>query len=78
MTYLLDDSFTLGTFANEEHLLNSVGKFDNVPPACMNLAVALSGSCTGEGPRPTPCGSACMQYSGLSDDQFRQLSSYLS
>ncbi|KAL0471043.1 hypothetical protein QR685DRAFT_572068 [Neurospora intermedia] len=54
-----------------------VGQFDNVPPACMNLAVALSGSCSGDGPRPTPCGSACLQYTGLSDDQFRQLSSYL-
>ncbi len=44
----------------------------------MNLAVALSGSCTGDGPRPIPCGSACMQYQGMSADQMRQLSSYLS
>ncbi|SPQ20857.1 8d3f5037-7f47-4a30-b24b-6ca852fca6bc [Thermothielavioides terrestris] len=54
-----------------------VGRFDNVPPACMDLAVALSGSCTGTGPRPVPCGSACMQYTGLTDDQLRQISSYL-
>lgn len=44
----------------------------------MNLAVVMSGSCTGEGTRPTPCGSACMQYTGLSEDQMRTLSSYLS
>ncbi|KAK0624118.1 hypothetical protein B0T14DRAFT_583316 [Immersiella caudata] len=55
-----------------------VAQFDNIPPACMNLAVVLSGSCTGEGARPVPCGSACMQYHGLGDDQFRILSSYLS
>jgi hypothetical protein len=54
-----------------------VARFDNVPPACMDLAGVLTGVCTGDGPRPTPCGSACMQYTGLSDDQLRQLSSYL-
>ncbi|KAM7182606.1 hypothetical protein V8F33_014180 [Rhypophila sp. PSN 637] len=54
-----------------------VAQFDNIPPACMNLAVVLSGSCTGTGPRPTPCGSACMKYTGMSDKQLRQLSSYL-
>ncbi|KFY61369.1 hypothetical protein V496_05058 [Pseudogymnoascus sp. VKM F-4515 (FW-2607)] len=55
-----------------------VGRFDNIPPACMNLASVLGGSCTGEGPRPTPCGSACMQYSGLTDKQMAQLSRALS
>ncbi|KFX88471.1 hypothetical protein O988_09009 [Pseudogymnoascus sp. VKM F-3808] len=51
-----------------------VGRFDNIPPACMNLASVLGGSCTGEGPRPTPCGSACIQYTGLSDKQMYYLS----
>ncbi|KFX89846.1 hypothetical protein V490_06782 [Pseudogymnoascus sp. VKM F-3557] len=51
-----------------------VARFDNVPPACMNLASVLGGSCTGEGARPTPCGSACMQYSGLTDTQMAYLS----
>ncbi|KAK4241038.1 hypothetical protein C8A03DRAFT_41444 [Achaetomium macrosporum] len=54
-----------------------VARFDNAPPACMDLAVALTGAFTADGPRPTPCGSACMQYTGLSDDQMRQLSSFL-
>ncbi|KAK1751485.1 hypothetical protein QBC47DRAFT_308050 [Echria macrotheca] len=55
-----------------------VGRFENVPPACMNLAVVLSGTCDGSGPRPTPCGSACIEYSGLSDDDFRRISSAFS
>jgi hypothetical protein len=55
----------------------TVAQFDSVPPACMNLVVALSGSCTGEGPRPVPCGSACIQYHGITDDKMREISSYL-
>jgi hypothetical protein len=51
-----------------------VAQFDNIPPGCMNLAVVLSGSCTGEGTHPVPCGSACMQYTGLSDEQMAALS----
>ncbi|KAG7290014.1 hypothetical protein NEMBOFW57_000006 [Staphylotrichum longicolle] len=52
-------------------------QFNDVPPACMNLPVVLSGSCTGEGPRPVPCGSACIQFRGVTDDQMREISSYL-
>ncbi|KFY48746.1 hypothetical protein V495_01064 [Pseudogymnoascus sp. VKM F-4514 (FW-929)] len=51
-----------------------VARFDNIPPACMNLASVLGGSCTGEGARPTPCGSACMQYTGLTDTDMANLS----
>ncbi|KAE9365916.1 hypothetical protein N431DRAFT_472501 [Stipitochalara longipes BDJ] len=54
-----------------------VAQFDNVPPACMDIAGALGGSCTGENPRPTPCGSACMRYTGLSDDQMNTLANAL-
>jgi hypothetical protein len=43
----------------------------------MNLAVVMSGSCTGDGPRPVPCGSACIQYVGISDEQMGQISSQL-
>ncbi|OAA54530.1 hypothetical protein SPI_08776 [Niveomyces insectorum RCEF 264] len=50
-----------------------VAQFDNIPPACMDLAGVLAGTCTGVEIRPTPCGSACMQYTGLSSDQMRQL-----
>ncbi|OBT72900.1 hypothetical protein VF21_07759 [Pseudogymnoascus sp. 05NY08] len=51
-----------------------VARFDNIPPACMNLASVLGGSCTGTGARPTPCGSACMQYTSLTDNQMATLS----
>ncbi|EJT73731.1 hypothetical protein GGTG_07587 [Gaeumannomyces tritici R3-111a-1] len=54
-----------------------VAKFVNIPPACMNLAVVLSGSCTGEGTSPVPCGSDCMQYTGLNDQQMMFLSKAL-
>ncbi|KAI8272305.1 hypothetical protein K4K59_011398 [Colletotrichum sp. SAR11_240] len=54
-----------------------VAQFDNVPPACMNLASVLGGSCNGVTVRPTPCGSACMQWAGLSDDEMNALSSAL-
>ncbi|OBT70314.1 hypothetical protein VE03_00048 [Pseudogymnoascus sp. 23342-1-I1] len=49
-------------------------RFDNIPPACMNLAAVLGGSCTGTGARPTPCGSACMKYTSLTDEQMSYLS----
>ncbi|KAF3067555.1 hypothetical protein CFAM422_008495 [Trichoderma lentiforme] len=52
-------------------------QFDNIPPACMNLNAILIGACGGTGPRPEPCGSACMKYIGLSDDQLRLLSKSL-
>ncbi|KAI1413023.1 hypothetical protein F5Y13DRAFT_189824 [Hypoxylon sp. FL1857] len=52
-------------------------QFDNVPPACMDLVTVLSGSCTGSSPRPTPCGSACVVYSGLTDDDFARISKAL-
>ncbi|KAI2470732.1 hypothetical protein F4781DRAFT_389626 [Annulohypoxylon bovei var. microspora] len=52
-------------------------KFDNVPPACMDLSVVLGGSCTGDGPRPEPCGSACLHYTGLTDEDLANLSNAL-
>ncbi|KAF3020122.1 hypothetical protein E8E14_007031 [Neopestalotiopsis sp. 37M] len=53
------------------------GRFDNVPPACMNLAVVLTGSCGGNSARPTPCGSACLLYTGLTDSDYAQISKTL-
>ncbi|KAI1768959.1 hypothetical protein GGR53DRAFT_476508 [Hypoxylon sp. FL1150] len=54
------------------------GKFENVPSACMVLATVLTSSCDGDGPRPTPCGSDCLLYTGLSDADYAQLSKALS
>ncbi|KAL6856830.1 hypothetical protein J3F83DRAFT_769550 [Trichoderma novae-zelandiae] len=53
-------------------------QFDNIPPACMNLNAVLIGVCGGSGPRPEPCGSACMKYRGLSHQQLDELSASLS
>lgn len=40
----------------------------------MNLATVLTGNPTQEGgPRPTPMGSDSLDYSGVSDDDLRQL-----
>ncbi|KAI1346498.1 hypothetical protein F5Y01DRAFT_319707 [Xylaria sp. FL0043] len=54
-------------------------KFDGVPPACMDLAGVLTGACPGgNGPTIVPCGSACLHYTGLTDDQLGALSKALS
>ncbi|KAK8068571.1 hypothetical protein PG996_007683 [Apiospora saccharicola] len=53
---------------------DSEGQFDNVPPACMDLAAVLSGDCTDTTIRPTVCGSACLHYSGLTDDDYANIS----
>ncbi|KAI1073702.1 hypothetical protein F5B20DRAFT_586975 [Whalleya microplaca] len=52
-------------------------RFDNVPPACMDLAGVLTGSCGGDGPRVDPCGSACLHYTGLADTDFAKISNAL-
>ncbi|KAK7943119.1 uncharacterized protein PG986_012232 [Apiospora aurea] len=54
-----------------------VAQFDNVPAPCMDLSTVLVGGCTGADPRPTPCGPACIKYTGLPDDQLGQLSAEL-
>ena len=43
----------------------------------MDLASALVDSCNGDGARPTPCGSACLEYTGLNEEQLAGLSSAL-
>jgi hypothetical protein len=54
-------------------------KFDGVPPACMDLAGILTGYCTdSDGSMITTCGSACLHYTGLTDDQIGALSKALS
>lgn len=54
-----------------------VAQFDNVPATCLNLATALTGGCGVEGPFPVICGSACVKWEGLTQDQFIELSGYL-
>lgn len=40
----------------------------------MDLAAVLSGDCTDATVRPTVCGSACLHYSGLTDDDYANIS----
>ncbi|KAJ5090748.1 hypothetical protein N7532_009432 [Penicillium argentinense] len=45
-----------------------------LPPACMNLATVITGDPTQEGgPVPTPMGSDSLDYSGVSEDNLREL-----
>ncbi|KAI0022728.1 hypothetical protein F4780DRAFT_164899 [Xylariomycetidae sp. FL0641] len=53
-------------------------KFEAVPPACMDLATVLTGACNGDGPRPTPCGSDCLLYTGMTEANYATLSNVLS
>ncbi|KAI1453878.1 hypothetical protein F4805DRAFT_461266 [Annulohypoxylon moriforme] len=52
-------------------------RFDHVPPACMDLSGVLLGQCDGSGPRVQPCGSDCLHYTGLTDEDFVHLSNAL-
>ena len=50
----------------------SVIQYDNVPAYSMNLANDLI--CDGSGgPYALPCGSACLQYTGLTTEEFDEL-----
>lgn len=56
----------------------TVAQFDNVPaPACMDLVAVMTATCDGDGPRPVVCGTNCVQYTGLTADQFGYLSQAL-
>ncbi|EFW20108.1 hypothetical protein D8B26_003440 [Coccidioides posadasii str. Silveira] len=54
-----------------------VVRFEKVPPGCMNLATVLTSSC-GDAVYPFPCGSDCLQYTGLTDNQMQQIFEALS
>ncbi|KAI0154837.1 hypothetical protein GGR57DRAFT_511809 [Xylariaceae sp. FL1272] len=47
--------------------------FTNVPSACMVLATQLPG-CDGTPPVVSVCGSACLTYTSLTDEQLNKLS----
>ncbi|KAJ5643428.1 uncharacterized protein N7484_005935 [Penicillium longicatenatum] len=49
-------------------------RLDGLPAACMDLATVLTGDPTQDGgPVPTPMGSAAIQYSDLTDDEWHQV-----
>ncbi|KAM7211785.1 hypothetical protein V8F06_012822 [Rhypophila decipiens] len=45
-------------------------RYDNVPPACIDLVVIMTNTCGGGGPSPQPCGPACIHYTDLSPEQL--------
>lgn len=47
-------------------------KVEGLPPSCMTLSTVLDGDTEG-GPVPTPCGSACIEYSGMTPDEYEQI-----
>ncbi|UNI15919.1 hypothetical protein JDV02_002403 [Purpureocillium takamizusanense] len=47
-------------------------RFMGVPPACMNLANVLVGDPV-NGPYALPCGSDCLHYTDLNEQQFNEL-----
>ncbi|KAK2606030.1 hypothetical protein QQS21_003548 [Conoideocrella luteorostrata] len=47
-------------------------RFSGVPAACMNLANVLVGDPV-NGPYALPCGSDCLHYTGLNEQQFNEL-----
>ncbi|KAI0187388.1 hypothetical protein F4808DRAFT_468808 [Astrocystis sublimbata] len=53
-------------------------RFENIPATCMDLATVLTGACGADGPTVTVCGSDCLAYMGLTDDQLGRLSKALS
>ncbi|KAI8154497.1 hypothetical protein K4K49_002798 [Colletotrichum sp. SAR 10_70] len=52
---------------------SGVFRYENVPPACLELFTILGGSCNVVTVRPTSCGTACIQWAGLSDKEMALL-----
>lgn len=47
-------------------------KIEGLPTSCMTLSTVLDGNMSG-GPVPSPCGSACLRYSGMSPEEFDKI-----
>ena len=47
-------------------------RVEGLPPTCMTLATVLDGNTSG-GPVPIPCGSACIEYTGMTPEAFEQI-----
>ncbi|KAI0835177.1 hypothetical protein F5Y06DRAFT_306364 [Hypoxylon sp. FL0890] len=49
-------------------------QFENIPPTCMVLSTVLAGACDqSQRPGPVPCGSACLLYTELTDEDLNHL-----
>lgn len=45
---------------------------DGLPASCMNLATVIDGDAAG-GPVPLPCGSACLLYDNLGEEDYEKM-----
>ncbi|KAK0719125.1 hypothetical protein B0H67DRAFT_642508 [Lasiosphaeris hirsuta] len=62
---LCGNSFLINGYNVTTSFEGGVGKFDDVPVACVTLVSNLGASCPGEGVRPTFCGADCIEYKGI-------------
>ncbi|KAJ5492832.1 hypothetical protein N7539_001578 [Penicillium diatomitis] len=51
---------------------NNGVQIDGLPSTCMVLSNVFDGNAAG-GPRPTPCGSACLLYNNLNQAEYSQM-----
>ncbi|KAM0272219.1 hypothetical protein ACHAQH_008801 [Verticillium albo-atrum] len=68
------DDLTGLTITVQSPAANSMS-ISGVPATCMNLATVLVGDPV-EGPYALPCGSDCLIYQDLSQDQYNQLAGF--
>ncbi|KAI1778345.1 hypothetical protein F4818DRAFT_438511 [Hypoxylon cercidicola] len=47
-------------------------RIQGLPPTCMVLSTVIDGKVDG-GPTPTPCGTACLEYSGMTPDDYEHI-----
>ncbi|KAK3338686.1 hypothetical protein B0T25DRAFT_586559 [Lasiosphaeria hispida] len=62
---LCGNSFLINGYNVTTSFEGGVGKFGDVPVACVTLVSNLGASCPGEGVRPTFCGADCIEYKGI-------------
>ncbi|KAK3196668.1 hypothetical protein K4F52_000012 [Lecanicillium sp. MT-2017a] len=47
-------------------------RIEGLPSTCMVLSTVIDGDAAG-GPRPTPCGSACLLYDNLNNEDYEKM-----
>ncbi|KAI6089844.1 hypothetical protein F4821DRAFT_275517 [Hypoxylon rubiginosum] len=47
-------------------------RIEGLPTTCMVLSTVIDGKVDG-GPTPTPCGTACLEYSGMTKDDYEHI-----
>ncbi|KAI2625905.1 hypothetical protein GGR54DRAFT_522052 [Hypoxylon sp. NC1633] len=63
----LNAKITVNGPINDNHI-----RVDGLPQTCMVLSTVIDGNTNG-GPTPTPCGTACIEYSGMTADEYENI-----